>query len=222
MSPTRTARTLLNPADTAERQNEKLLRIVEVLMKRVEQGTDLSGAAYAQFERAAMLEDQVRARTLELEAALDLLNESNARLARASRETEAAQRNLADAIETVQEGFGLFGPNDILLMCNSRFGLQLSDIRPKLVPGLSFAGYIDLASRSNELSLPEGESPQDWAIQRLRRHRDRSTIFTVRSPRPVHSMACAGRMRLKSFMPSVGWKFANTRNTCPESPSRRR
>ena len=172
-------RSLLNPEDSPARQTDKLLQIVEVLMRRVEQGTDLSGAAYAQFERAAMLEEQVRARTRELEAALDLLNQSNARLAAANRETEAARRNLADAIETVQEGFGLFGPDDVLVMCNSRFGLQLSDIQPALVPGLSFARYVELVSGSGQLSLPEGVSAQDWAVLRLRRHRDRSTNFTV-------------------------------------------
>ncbi|MCA2010879.1 PAS-domain containing protein [Cereibacter sphaeroides] len=176
---TANARALLDPADSSERQNAKLLRIVEVLMRRAEQGTDLSGAAYAQFERAAMLEDQVRARTRELEAALDLLNESNARLAQASRQTEAAQRNLADAIETVQEGFGLFDAHDVLVMCNSRFSLGLADVRPAMVPGLRFADYVELVSASSELSLPDGQTPQDWAIQRLRRHRDRSTNFTV-------------------------------------------
>lgn len=174
-----TARALLNPADTPDRANAKLLRIVEVLMRRVEQGTDLSGAAYAQFERAAMLEDQVRARTRELEAALDLLNDSNARLARASRETEAAQRNLADAIETVQEGFGLFGPDDVLVMCNSRFGMQLADIQARLLPGLTFHAYVELVASSHQLQLPDGVTGQDWAVQRLRRHRDRSTNFTA-------------------------------------------
>lgn len=173
------ARALLDPADTAPRQTEKLLQIVAVLMRRVEQGTDQSGAAYAQFERAAMLEDQVRARTRELETALDLLNESNARLAAASRETEAARRNLTDAIETVQEGFGLFGPDDVLVLCNSRFGLQLRDIRDRLIPGMSFADYVEVVSASGHLRLPDGLSPQDWALQRLRRHRDRSTSFTV-------------------------------------------
>lgn len=172
-------RDLLNPADPPQRQTEKLLSIVEVLMRRVERGTDLSGAAYAQFERAAMLEEQVRLRTRELEQALGLLNRSNAQLASANRAAEAARRNLADAIETVQEGFGLFGPDEVLVLCNSRFGEQLRDIQPALVPGLDFAGYVDLASRSRALVLPEGMTPQDWAIQRLRRHQDRSTVFTV-------------------------------------------
>jgi hypothetical protein len=170
---------LINPTDPPERQREKLLTIVEALMRRVEQGTDQSGAAYAQFERAAMLEDQVRARTRDLERALDLLNQSNARLADANRATESARQNLANAIETVQEGFALFGPDDVLVMCNARFCMQMDDISARLVPGLRFADYVDLVSRSHALCLPEGESPQDWAVARMARHRDAHVIFNV-------------------------------------------
>ncbi|MFN3646718.1 MAG: PAS-domain containing protein [Gemmobacter sp.] len=170
---------LINPADPPERQREKLLTILDVLMRRVEQTTDASGAAYAQFERAAMLEDQVRDRTRDLERALDLLHQSNAQLAGAMRAADAARRTLADAIETVQEGFALFDPSDVLVMCNSRFGMQMSDIRPHLRPGLSFQDYVGHVSRSRHLSLPRGQTPEDWAIARLRRHRDRHVIFNV-------------------------------------------
>jgi len=69
---------LINPADPPERQREKLLEIVQVLMRRVERATDDSGAAYAQFQRAAMLEDQVIARTLDLKAALAAAERANA------------------------------------------------------------------------------------------------------------------------------------------------
>jgi PAS domain-containing protein len=120
--------TLINPADTPERQSQKLLQIAHVLMRRVEQITDDSGAAYAQFQRAALLEDQVRERTVDLERALDLLNDSNARLAEANRATEAARQNLANAIETIQEGFALFDANDVLVLCNSRFGMHMLDL----------------------------------------------------------------------------------------------
>ena len=60
---------LINPNDPIEEQNEKLIKIIESLMTRVERETDASGAAYAQFQRAAVLEDEVRARTKELEQA---------------------------------------------------------------------------------------------------------------------------------------------------------
>ena len=170
---------LINPADPPERQHQKLLQIVEALMNRVEQATDDSGAAYGQFERAALLEDQVRQRTLELEHALDLLNESNGLLAKATQDAEAAQMNLSNAIETVQEGFALFDIDEVLVMCNSRFGLHLSDIHYALKPGLRFTDYVDLVSRSTHLALPAGETPDSWAAQRMKRHVDRSVIFNV-------------------------------------------
>ncbi|WP_306152793.1 PAS-domain containing protein [Roseovarius sp. MMSF_3281] len=171
---------LIDPNDPLERQNEKLLKIAESLMRRVEESTDASGAAYAQFQRAAMLEQEVRARTLDLERALDLLNESNARLAQANRETEAARSNLANAIETVQEGFALFNADEELVMCNSRFGMHMPDIRSALSPGLSFAQYVELVSQSSYLSLPDTETPQEWARRRMARHADEHVIFNVR------------------------------------------
>ncbi len=172
--------TLINPTDPPERQMEKLLAIAQVLMRRVEADTDDGGAAYAQFQRAAMLEDQVRDRTRDLEHALDLLNESNARLGEATRSAEAARQHLANAIETIQEGFALFDANDVLVLCNSRFGMHMEDIRDDLRPGLTFGAYVDRVSRSHFLALPDTERPEDWAVRRKRRHQDRHVIFNVR------------------------------------------
>ena len=177
---TRLSNALIDPADGPARNTEKLLDIVEVLMRQVEHISDDRGAAYAQFQRAAMLEDRVRSRTRDLVRALDLLNESNARLAEANRETETARQNLANAIETVQEGFALFDPADVLVMCNSRFGMHLADIRDRLKPGLAFEAYIDLVSRSRFLELPAGVSSSDWAVGRKARHKDRHAVFNVR------------------------------------------
>lgn len=174
---------LIDPRDPVERQNEKLLKIVSALMSRVEDSTDASGAAYAQFQRAALLEQEVRARTRDLEHTLDLLNESNARLAQANRETEAARSNLANAIETIQEGFALFSPDEELVMCNSRFGMHMPDIRDRLQPGLTFTDYVSLISRSQNLSLPETVTPGEWARQRMQRHSDVHVIFNVRLTR---------------------------------------
>ncbi len=171
---------LINPADPPDRQREKLLQIVEVLMRRVEQATDDDGRAYRQFQRAAMLEDEVRERTRDLERALGLLNQTNARLAEATAEAEAARQNLASAIETVQEGFALFDAEDRLVMCNARFSLQLPDIRDRLRPGLPFADYVDMVSASSHLALPATETPRGWAVARMRRHADRHVIFNVR------------------------------------------
>ncbi|MCX8955409.1 PAS-domain containing protein, partial [Ruegeria sp. NA] len=171
---------LTDPTDSVDRQNEKLRKIAEALMRRVEESTDASGAAYAQFQRAAVLEQEVRARTNDLERALELLNDSNARLAQANKDTEAARADLANAIETVQEGFALFNRDEKLVLCNSRFGLHMPDIQERLSPGLSFAEYVELVSRSGFLSLPETMTPTDWAKSRLDRHTDDHVVFNVR------------------------------------------
>ena len=170
---------VINPADTLERQNEKLLQITQALMRKVEQKNEQSGVAYAQFERAALLEVQVRERTIDLERTLDLLQESNARLEAANLETAIARENLTEAIETINEGFALFDPADRLVLFNSRFCRDLSDIAGQLREGLSFDAYVALISASRCLSLPSGTNPRNWARQRTRRHRDDYVVFNV-------------------------------------------
>ena len=150
-------------------------------MDRVEQATDESGAAWAQFQRALMLEEEVRERTRDLERTLDLLNQSNARLSLAMTEAEAARADLADAIESVREGFALFGSDDRLVLTNSRFCETLPDLRAHLAPGLRFVEYIRRAAASPHLALPDGRSRPEWMRERLRHHRLPSATFNVQT-----------------------------------------
>lgn len=169
-------RLALDPAEPAERRVEKLLRINAALIRRVEHGTD--EGAYALFERAATLEEEVRARTRDLGQAVDLLNEANARLEAAGRETEAARADLAGAIEAVREGFALFDAGDRLVLCNARFGRDLPDLRPLLRPGLAFGDYVRAVSCSPHLAL--GAEPAEiWAARRLRAHASGHADFNV-------------------------------------------
>ena len=172
---------LINPADSLERQNEKLLTIVDTLMRRAEASPDSSGVAYAQFERAVMLEEEVRARTLELERALDLLNTSNASLAQANAAAEAARANLANAIETVQEGFALFDASENMVMCNSRFGKHMRDVHHLFKPGLPFADYVRIVSQSPYLELPDGLTAEKWRARRMLRHKEQHVVFNART-----------------------------------------
>lgn len=171
---------LIDSRDSLERQNEKLLKITQTLMRRVEQNTADDGVAYAQFERAAMLEEEVRLRTHDLERTLDLLNLSNAQLAHANAETEAARANLYNAIETVQEGFALFDARDELVMCNSRFGKHMLDVHHHFKAGLRFSEYVDLISTSPFLNLPKNRTPEEWAAERMERHKDDHVVFNAR------------------------------------------
>lgn len=170
---------LIDKSDPLERQNGKLLKIIEVLMRRVEQVTDDGGVAYAHFERAVILEDQISERTRDLEHALDLLNESNAQLAQAIRQAERARSDLANAIETIQEGFALFDSDGRLVLHNSRFGMYMPDLVVELRPGLEFADYVRHASQSRFLELPDMQSRSDWAARRMQLHQEKHVMFNL-------------------------------------------
>lgn len=171
---------LVDTSEPADAQIARLLRIAEALMRRVEQKVDTSDVAYAQFQRASLLEQEVQKRTRELEDTLDLLNTSNERLAAAYREKEAARANLINAIEAVQGGFALFSQDERLILSNSRFGMHMPDVRAALTPGLNYADYIEIVSRSPHLTLPPGETREDWQRRRMARHKDRNVLLNVR------------------------------------------
>ncbi len=170
---------LIDPADPPERRTAKLLKVTEKLMARVERATDDSGEAYAYFQRAVLLEGQVRERTRDLEQTLELLHRANAQLSQAMHVAERARADLYDALEAVREGFALFDAEDVLVMCNDRFGAMLPDIAAHLRPGLAFATYAKLCARSRHLVLPDGTSAAAWLRQRLRDHRRQSVNFNV-------------------------------------------
>ncbi len=170
---------LINPSDSLERQNEKLIKISQALMRKVEQNTEQSGFAYHQFERAALLEAEVHQRTRELERTLDLLHDSNAQLEDAKIEAETAWSNLTEAIETINEGFALFDENDCLVLFNRRFCRDLKDVEAELRSGLSFEDYVRLISQSRYLALPAEQSRTDWVALRQSKHRDQHVIFNV-------------------------------------------
>lgn len=171
--------TLIDPADPPELRTAKLLKMTEALMARVERATNDSGEAYAHFQRAVLLEDQVRERTRDLELTLELLNRSNAQLSQTMHMAERARADLYNALEAVREGFALFNSDDVLVMCNNRFGAALPDIAAHLRPGLGFVAYAKLCARSRYLALPDGTTPSAWLRQRLRDHRKQSVNFNV-------------------------------------------
>lgn len=83
---------LIDPADPVERQNEKLRRIVNALMDRVERNTNQTGNAFGLFQRAIALEGEVKARTRDLQRTLDELNHANRKLEAASAVAAEANR----------------------------------------------------------------------------------------------------------------------------------
>lgn len=169
----------INPQDSPQRQREKLERIVEVLMRRVERDTDQSSPNYSHFQAAIVLEKQVKSRTQDLEDALELLGDANAKLAIAKAEAEAARSDLANAIEAIQEGFALFDPGDRLIMRNSRFCAYLPDVAHGLHAGMHFGEYVDLVSQSDYVVFESGMTRTDWVRARLSGHGRKHHSFNV-------------------------------------------
>lgn len=160
---TRISDWLIDPADSAEQTVERLRTIAEALMRNAEERRDPGSAAFEEFRRAALLEDRVRQRTRDLEATLERLNE-------VSGSAERARRDLAQAIEAIDEGFALFDAQERLVLFNSRFCAGLPDVRALLEPGMQFHSYVDIVSRSPHVILPEAMAPGTWVGQRTRLH----------------------------------------------------
>ncbi|MFZ1426000.1 MAG: hybrid sensor histidine kinase/response regulator [Geminicoccaceae bacterium] len=76
-------------ADLAH-ENEKLRKIRDVLVRRVERSMDLQGSEFALFERATLLEAEVRKRTTQVEQAMAELQRSNRALEEAKARADEA------------------------------------------------------------------------------------------------------------------------------------
>ncbi|MFZ1430103.1 MAG: hybrid sensor histidine kinase/response regulator [Geminicoccaceae bacterium] len=71
-------------------ENAKLRKIRDVLVRRVERSMDLQGSEFALFERATLLEAEVRKRTKQVEQAMADLQRSNRELEEARARADAA------------------------------------------------------------------------------------------------------------------------------------
>ncbi|MTH77615.1 ATP-binding response regulator [Paracoccus aestuariivivens] len=79
--------------DTEARRVEKLTRISDVLVERIDRLEETRGSAWSMFQAAVALEQEVQARTRDLEKALADLSERNRELAVARAFAEEANRS---------------------------------------------------------------------------------------------------------------------------------
>lgn len=97
---------VLSPAESKALLSEvgRLKKMVKSLMDRAERNTSVQGSDFSSFQTAIMLEDQVRKRTSELQAALS----ENEKINRALRESEATFHGLVNqslvGIVIIEEG----------------------------------------------------------------------------------------------------------------------
>ena len=104
-----------------EVENQRLRRIRDALIVRVESGSAHKPEPYAAFEHSVILAEQVRERTEALNLTMEELKASNKALIRAREEAETSRQRLNDAIESIADGFVLFDRDHRLIQTNSRF-----------------------------------------------------------------------------------------------------
>lgn len=161
------------PADSArvamlEERIAQLETINAALIDRVERASDMQGGAFSMFETAISLETLVRERTAALEDVLARLSQANAELAVAHREAEEARTRLRDAIESLADGFALFGNDDRLIMCNAayrRFWPEVANL-----PAAAPFSEVARAVAESQRTIGAIASPERWMADRMARH----------------------------------------------------
>lgn len=126
-----------------ETQIERQSRIIAALMRRADRQNEVSLSAYSAFQSAIELQEQVAAKTRDLERAANELESIRG-------DRERTRRNLHDALSAMEEGFALFTEGR-LNICNELFRNLLPDIAYQVVSGVSLDTYFDLMTRSQHL-----------------------------------------------------------------------
>jgi len=106
------------------------------------------------------------------------------RLARERERAEAAvneaQARLADAIETISEGFSLYDADDRLVLCNRKYReFLLPGHEEVLVPGVKFDSVIRYAATAGLVEEARGRT-EEWLAERLARRREPAGPYVQR------------------------------------------
>ncbi|WP_267964125.1 nitric oxide-sensing protein NosP [Halomonas sp. MCCC 1A11057] len=90
------------PVPQRQLEAEQLRKMVQALMDRAERSTSVRGSGFSLFQTAVMLEDQVRARTRELEAALRENEQINRALQQAQEDMAREIRERREALVALE------------------------------------------------------------------------------------------------------------------------
>ena len=170
---------LINPADPLARQNEKLVKIAESLMRRVEHQHRASAARPMRSSNARPCwKSGFGSARRSWNARSTCCTTPTRSSPRPTNDAEAARRNLADAIGTVSEGFALFDPD-------GRHG----DVQFPLLPG--FPRHLDRALRPGlpfEAYVARSAARRSRTARRIRRPEGLGRETDPPPPRPARDV----------------------------------
>jgi PAS domain S-box-containing protein len=93
-------------------------------------------------------------------------------LRRAEQARLRSERRLAEAIESISEGFACYDGEDRLVICNSCYrDLLYPDLEMELTTGTTFESIIRHAAERGYVTDAEGRV-EEWVAERLRQHRN--------------------------------------------------
>ncbi len=93
------------------------------------------------------------------------------------REVAAARQRLVDAIESISEGFSLYGADGRLVLSNERYReLLYPDMDELIEPGVEFETLIRRAAETGHIEDAKGRI-EEWVAERMEQHRNPGTSF---------------------------------------------
>ncbi|MDF0749487.1 PAS domain-containing protein [Marinobacter sp. 71-i] len=197
-----------------EAENERLRKIRDALIVRVESGSAHKPEPYAVFEHSVVLAEQVRERTEALNQTMDELKGSNKALNRAREEAETTRQRLVDAIESIADGFVLFDHQHRLIQCNSRFrsywkhsglevppaGTSIAEVKARAVSsGLIIEEHVNASSEGAVFLLSNGR----WVQMTERSTREGGLVVLYSDITDVKNSEMA--RRIKALEESERW-----------------
>lgn len=197
-----------------EAENERLRKIRDALIVRVESGSAHKPEPYAVFEHSVVLAEQVRERTEALNQTMDELKGSNKALNRAREEAETTRQRLVDAIESIADGFVLFDHRHRLIQCNTRFrsywkhsglevppaGTSIAEVKERAVrSGLVVEEHTNASSEGSVFLLSNGR----WVQMTERPTREGGLVVLYSDITDVKNSEMA--RRIKALEESERW-----------------
>ena len=102
---------------------------------------------------------------------LQLFRESIVERARLADESDRQRRLIETALRTISDGFVLYGPDDRLVLCNSKFRDLYPGIADLIVPGIPFTAILRAVVDRKLIDL-DSKTPDGWIAERMRQHAD--------------------------------------------------
>jgi PAS domain S-box-containing protein len=97
----------------------------------------------------------------------------------AEAHAQRAERLLRSAIDTIDEGFALYDPDDRLVYCNDRYRQIYPVAAPLMEPGRTFEEIIRYGAERGEYPAAVGRV-EEWVAERLAQHRSAATSLVQR------------------------------------------